>query len=46
MKHSGWVPVAVSGSPSSEPSRSTSEVPVMNSPLGARRDQFGESASV
>ena len=42
MKHSGWVPVAVSV----VPSRSTSDVPVMNRPLGAASTSSGKRASV
>src|SRR6478609_3686095 len=43
MKHNGCVPVALSGSPSS---RWTSDVPVMNRPLGAASTSSGKRASV
>ena len=43
MKHSGWVPVALSGSAGS---RLTSDVPVMNNPLGAASTSSGKRASV
>src|SRR6476619_760974 len=43
MKHNGCVPVAFSGAPAS---RRTSDVPVMNRPLGAATTSSGKRASV